>query len=42
MLGFYRRRTKPSAAEMQNASRELDDLANRCTYAHRQSAGGLV
>ena len=42
MLGFYRRRRKPSAAEMQNISEELQDLVKICTFAHRQRAGGLV
>ena len=42
MLGFYRRRRKPSAEEMQDISSNLEDLVKICTYAHRQLAGGLV
>ena len=41
-LGFYRRRKKPSAAEMLQVSQELGDLGKICTYAHRQQVGGLV
>ena len=41
-LGLYRRRRKPSAAEMQNISQELEDLVKISTYAHKHMSGGLV
>ena len=41
-LGFYRRRRKPDAEEMNIVSQELEDLVKICTYASRQHAGGLV
>ena len=42
MLGFFKRRRKPTAQEMQNVSTTLQDLAKICTFARRQEAGGLV
>ena len=35
MLGFYRRRKKPWAAELATVAPELEDLVKIATYAHR-------
>ena len=42
VLGLYRRRKKPSSAQLQNMSPALEDMVKICTYAGRQQAGGLV
>ena len=42
VLGFYRRRKKPSSAQLQSMSPALEDMVKICTYAGRQQAGGLV